>query len=64
MMKQPKNYQPWWEEFGLEHNPYVYGPMPWKRTGQRYRMIEAGQRGWVCWRWDDEYREYRDHEAF
>lgn len=36
----------WWrEEFGLYSNPYVYGPMPWKRTSLKYRKMEA-EHGW------------------
>ncbi len=32
----------WWREnFGLYTNPYVYGPMPWKRTSLRHRQAEA-----------------------
>ena len=37
----------WWREnFGLYTNPYVYGPMPWKRTGAIWRKREAIERGW------------------
>lgn len=36
----------WWREFGLYNNPYVYGPMPWKKTGLRCRREEAILRGW------------------
>lgn len=32
----------WWrEEFGLYNNPYIYGPMPWKRTGIAWRKAES-----------------------
>lgn len=37
----------WWREnFGLKQNPYIYGPMPWKRTSRKYRLQEAIERGW------------------
>ena len=36
----------WWRQFGLYHNPYVYGPMPWKRTSSKHRKSEAIERGW------------------
>jgi len=36
----------WWRQFGLYHNPYVYGPMPWKRTSRVHRRDEAIQNGW------------------
>ena len=37
----------WWREnFGLYDNPYIYGPMPWKRTSDKYRKQEAIERGW------------------
>ena len=37
----------WWrEEFGLYNNPYIYGPMPWKRTSLHHRRCEAIERGW------------------
>jgi hypothetical protein len=36
----------WWRDFGLYHNPYIYGPMPWKRGGQKHRREEAILRGW------------------
>ena len=49
----------WWKQFGLDKNPYVYGPMPWKRTGERYRMEEARRMGWMLWTWDDEYQAER-----
>lgn len=41
-----KNGLGWWRDFGLYHNPYVYGPMPWKRTSQNWRKQEAIERGW------------------
>ena len=49
----------WWKDFGLAKNPYVYGPMPYKRTGERYRLEEARQRGWVAFMWQDEYTHER-----
>ena len=49
----------WWHDFGLTKNPYVYGPMPYKRTGERYRLEEARQRGWVAFMWQDEYTDER-----
>ena len=49
----------WWKEFGLDKNPYVYGPMPRLRTGQRYRIEEARRMGWMAWTWNDEYKEER-----
>ena len=49
----------WWHDFGLAKNPYVYGPMPYKRTGERYRLEEARQRGWVAFMWQDEYTDER-----
>ena len=37
----------WWREnFGLYNNPYIYGPMPWKRTSHKHRKAEATQMGW------------------
>lgn len=36
----------WWREFGLYHNPYVYGPMQWKRNSIQHRREEAVMRGW------------------
>lgn len=37
----------WWREnFGLYLNPYVYGPMPWKRQSNTHRRQEAIDRGW------------------
>ena len=49
----------WWNEFGLDKNPYVYGPMPRSRTSQRYRIEEARRMGWMAWTWHDEYEEER-----
>jgi hypothetical protein len=36
----------WWREFGLYNNPFIYGPMPWKRGGIKHRREEAILRGW------------------
>ena len=36
----------WWRAFGLMTNPYIYGPMPWKRSNLKYRKQEAVERGW------------------
>jgi len=36
----------WWTLLGIKHNPYIYGPMPWKRGSFKYRRMEAIQRGW------------------
>lgn len=41
-----KNGLGWWRDFGLYINPFIYGPMPWKRTSLRYRKQEAIERGW------------------
>ena len=49
----------WWHDFGLAKNPYVYGPMPHKRTSERFRLEEARQRGWVAFMWQDEYTDER-----
>ena len=49
----------WWKEFGLDSNPYIYGPMPRLRTGRDYRMQEARRMGWMSWTWNDEYTEQR-----
>lgn len=49
----------WWHQFGLSKNPYVYGPMPRKRTSERWRLEEARQRGWLAWYWVDEYTNER-----
>jgi len=53
------NANGWWKEFGLDSNPYVYGPMPPKRTSQFYRMQEARRMGWMSWIWVDEYTDER-----
>ena len=60
--KPPQNLpinQGWWLEFGLDKNPYIYGPMPRLRTGLRYRMEEARRMGWMAWVWHDEYEQDR-----
>nr|BDD46732.1 hypothetical protein 3 [bacterium] len=49
----------WWHEFGLDKNPYVYGPMPYKRTSIAHRMKEARARGWTAWRWNDGLADQR-----
>ena len=49
----------WWKDLSLSNNPYVYGPMPYKRTSKRYRLEEARRMGWVAWTWQDEYTEER-----
>lgn len=49
----------WWKQFGLDSNPYVYGPMPRLRTGREYRMEEARRMGWMSWTWHDEHTEER-----
>lgn len=36
----------WWRDHGLYHNPYVFGPMPYKRNGIKHRREEAILRGW------------------
>ena len=36
----------WWVLLGLSKNPYIYGPMPWKKTNLKYRRAEAIERGW------------------
>ena len=36
----------WWRDHGLYSNPYVYGPMPYKRNGIKHRREEAILRGW------------------
>ena len=53
------NNQGWWLEFGLDKNPYIYGPMPRLRTGLRYLMEEARRMGWMVWVWHDEYEQDR-----
>ena len=49
----------WWKDLGLFKNPYVSGPMQYKRTGERYRLEEARWMGWVAWTWQDQYTEER-----
>ena len=45
LVQQRKSYvirpKAWWHDLGLDRNPYVYGPMPYKRTGIAYRRAEA-----------------------
>ena len=41
-----KNVGWWRENFGLYLNPYVYGPMPYTKTGIKARRAEAIERGW------------------
>ena len=36
-----KNGLGWWRELGLYENPYIYGPMPWKKTSKVHRRAEA-----------------------
>ena len=55
--------QGWWKEFGLDSNPYVYGPMPRLRTGREFRMKEARSMGWMAWTWQDEYKESRKSDS-
>ena len=57
--RNPLVNQGWWLEFGLDRNPYVYGPMPRLRTSVRYRLEEARRMGWMAWTWNDEYMEER-----
>jgi hypothetical protein len=52
-------YDRWWVKFGLKMNPYVYGPMPWKRTSQKFRLAEARKMGWISWNWNDGMAEER-----
>ena len=44
-IRQSKYYTPkpkaWWHDFGLKRNPYIYGPMPWKKTSDKFRRAEA-----------------------
>ena len=48
----------WWTAFGLYNNPYIYGPMPWKRTSKTWRRVEALERGWfVSKKKEPEYLE-------
>ena len=49
----------WWSQFGLTKNPYVYGPMPKRRTGEFWRRAEARARGWLSHYWIDEYTAQR-----
>jgi len=51
--------QGWWIQFGLKKNPYIYGPLQWKRTSERFRMDEARRNGLLAWTWDDEFTEKR-----
>ena len=46
----------WWLDLGLKNNPYVYGPMPWKRTSLVHRRQEAIERGW--------YRPKKDNPGY
>ena len=57
--RNPLVNQGWWLAFGLDRNPYVYGPMPRLRTSTRYRLEEARRMGWMAWTWNDEYKEER-----
>ena len=52
---KPQHAGNWWSELGLKKNPYVYGPMPWKRTGDFWRRVEARERGWLAWYWTDNH---------
>jgi hypothetical protein len=61
MKQQNHTYDRWWEKFGLTKNPYVYGPMPWKKTSHRARMLEARQNGWLAWIWKDGDEARRFH---
>ena len=49
----------WWSQFDLKKNPYVYVPMPRKRTSERWRLEEARRMGWLAWYWVDEYTDQR-----
>ena len=55
----PLNNQGWWHKFGLDKNPYVYGPLQRLRTSERYRIEEARRMGWMAWTWNDEYQAER-----
>ena len=55
--------QGWWLQFGLDRNPYVYGPMPRLRTSVRFRLEEARRMGWMAWTWNDEYAEERKGQS-
>ena len=50
---------PWYWKFGLKSNPYVYGPMPARRTSKPYRMEEARRMGWMVFMWNDGLKEDR-----
>ena len=52
----------WWAALGLEKNPYVYGPMPWKRTSQYWRRVEARQRKMTAWRWREDELMFTERE--
>ena len=56
MYIRPKGPTPmnWWTALGFEKNPYVYGPMPWKRTSQYWRRVEARNTKMIAWRWNDD----------
>lgn len=43
--RERKSYG-WWLDLGIKNNPYVYGPMPWKKTSLKHRREEAIERGW------------------
>ena len=58
-VRNPLVNQGLWLEFGLDCNPYVYGPMPRLRTSTRYRIEEARGMGWMSWTWNDKYKEER-----
>ena len=49
----------WWIQFGLNKNPYIYGPLQRKRTSERHCLNEARRNGWLAWTWDDEYKDER-----
>ena len=49
----------WYKAFGLEKNPFVYGPMPAKRTSEHYRREEARRMGYMLYMWDDGLKEDR-----
>ena len=56
---RPTGSTQWWTQFGLTKNPFVYGPMPRRRTGEFWRRAEARVRGWLAHYWTDEYSEQR-----
>ena len=60
-MSKAKSKSNWWSELGLKTNPYVYGPMPWKRTSLRASMLEARQTGKLAWVWKDGQEARRFH---